>query len=371
MHQTVHLRGTVEESPQLANTYFSVLRQGSAGRNSYLGKPADQLPPNWLGQMHLKPLVRPSSLLPPRLDAPAKLTRCLPETVSWVPTQRGSEPQHLLVGASVVWLHSGMKRAQFWIGLWLLALGGMLMCGCTTVPVTGRTQFNFLSPQQEMELGLTAFNQMKKEVPISKDPQLNALVTKVGKRIAAVAQADLPGAQWEFVVFESKEANAFCLPGGKVGVYTGILPITKDEEGLAVVLAHEVAHAAARHGGERMSQAIVLHGLGEQVGAFSARDPRWQAVANTAYGIGSQLLVALPHSRLTESEADHIGLIYMARAGYNPEAAIAFWERFAEYNRKAGGATPWWLRTHPLDEKRIERLRAWMPEAKAQYRPAQ
>lgn len=279
--------------------------------------------------------------------------------------------QHLLVVSLGLWLDTAMMLARRLLGFLGLALAAVLISGCSTVPVTGRTQFNILSPQQEMELGFSAFNQMKKEVPISKDPQLNALVTKVGKRIAAVAQADLPGAQWEFVVFESKEANAFCLPGGKVGVYTGILPITKDEEGLAVVLAHEVAHAAARHGGERMSQAIVLQGLGDQIGAFSARDPRWQAVANTAYGLGSQLLVALPHSRMTESEADHIGLIYMARAGYNPEAAIAFWERFAEYNRKAGGATPWWLRTHPLDEKRIERLRAWMPEAKAQYRPAQ
>lgn len=264
-----------------------------------------------------------------------------------------------------------MMRARRLVGWLPVVLGGLVLSGCSTVPVTGRTQFNILSPQQEMELGLSAFDQMKKQVPLCKDPQINALVTKVGKRIAAVAQADLPGAQWEFVVFESKEANAFCLPGGKVGVYTGILPITKDEEGLAVVLAHEVAHAAARHGGERLSQAMLLQGLGDQIGAFSARDPKWQAVANTAYGLGSQLLVALPHSRLTESEADHIGLIYMARAGYNPEAAIAFWERFAEYNRKAGGATPWWLRTHPLDEKRIERLRAWMPEAKAQYRPAQ
>jgi predicted Zn-dependent protease len=119
----------------------------------------------------------------------------------------------------------------------------LLLAGCTTVPVTGRRQFNFMPEGQEMQLGLTEFEKMKKDVPISKDPRLNAMVRRVGERIAKVAGPDMPNAQWEFVVFESKEANAFCLPGGKVGVYTGILPITKDDAGLATVMGHEVAHA--------------------------------------------------------------------------------------------------------------------------------
>lgn len=245
----------------------------------------------------------------------------------------------------------------------------LLAIGCNTVPVTGRQQFNILTSGQETELGLSSFSQMKKDVPVSRNPQANELVTRVGKRIAAVAQADLPGAQWEFVVFESPEANAFCLPGGKVGVYTGILPITKDEAGLATVLGHEIAHAAARHGGARMTQAMALQLGGTAVEKYSSQSPKWQAIAQTSYGAISQVGVALPYSRMTESEADHIGLVYMARAGYDPQAAVAFWQRFAEFNQKAGSQTPWFLRTHPMDEQRIQRLQSWMPEAKAQQRP--
>src|SRR5258706_5354226 len=157
----------------------------------------------------------------------------------------------------------------------LIGLLAVVLSGCDTVPVTGRSQFNIMSTDQEMQLGLTSFDQLKKDTPISKDPAANALVQKVGHRIAAVADKDMPGAQWEFVVFESKEANAFCLPGGKVGVYTGILPITKDESGLATVIGHEVAHAVARHGGERMSEAMVLQTGGQVIGAsLSKSDPQ-------------------------------------------------------------------------------------------------
>src|SRR6185436_5501499 len=206
---------------------------------------------------------------------------------------------------------------------------------------------------------------MKQETPVSKDPQANAMVQKVGRRIAAVS--GLTNAQWEFVVFESKEANAFCLPGGKVGVYTGILPITKDEAGLATVIGHEVAHAVARHGGERMTTALGIQGVGQVLGSATA-ESKWHNAATQVYGLGSQLSVALPHSRLQESEADHIGILYMARAGYNPEAAVSFWERFGEYNRQSGSGTPWFLRTHPVDETRVKQLKGWLPEAKQQYR---
>src|SRR5437667_2153490 len=150
-----------------------------------------------------------------------------------------------------------MKRIRivplFWPGIAALAL---ILASCATVPETGRHQLRLVSAGEEMQLGLTSFDKMKQEVPISRDPEANALVQRVGKRIAAVAAPDLPGAQWEFVVFDSPEANAFCLPGGKVGVYKGILPITQTEAGLATVLGHEVAHAAAHHGAERMSEAV-------------------------------------------------------------------------------------------------------------------
>ena len=239
-----------------------------------------------------------------------------------------------------------------------------LMAGCVTNPETGRRQLLLVSEGEMSQLGLSSFNQMKKEVPISKEPRANEMVQRVGKRIAAAV--NLPGAQWEFVVFESKEANAFCLPGGKVGVYTGILPVTKDEAGLATVIGHEIAHAVARHGGERMSQAMVIQTGGSLLGAGLANtDPRWQAVAQLAYGVGTKVGAELPHSRAQESEADHIGLIYMTRAGYAPEAAVDFWKRFGEFNKQHGSDTPGFLRTHPLDEVRVKQLEGWIPEAKA------
>lgn len=251
----------------------------------------------------------------------------------------------------------------------LVCLGLAWMFGCVTAPETGRKQLVLIGGAQELQLGLQAFDQMKHEVPISKDARTKALVEKVGRRIAAVA--DLPGAEWEFVVFESADANAFCLPGGKVGVYTGILPITRDEAGLATVIGHEVAHAAAHHGAERMSRAMVTQGLGEVASAYlGGKDPRYQAAFGSLYGIGTQLGETLPHSRKQESEADQIGLIWMAKAGYNPETAVGFWQRFAEYNQRQGSQTPLFLRTHPLDEQRIANLKQWMPQAKAAYRPA-
>ncbi len=264
------------------------------------------------------------------------------------------------------WYADGMKRLR------QIVAAGLVACfavGCATVPETGRKQFNLISAQQEMQLGYSAFEQMKQEVPVSRDPEANALVNRVGQRISAVA--DLPNAQWEFVVFESEEANAFCLPGGKVGIYTGILPITKTEAGLATVMGHEVAHAVARHGAERMSEALLIQAgaVGLAVG-LGDEDPETLGLAMAAYGAGATLGIALPHSRKHESEADYIGLKYMARAGYDPEEAVAFWERFAAYNKEKGGQGLWFLRTHPLDETRIQRIRSWVPEARQEYRPA-
>ncbi len=244
-----------------------------------------------------------------------------------------------------------------------------IVAGCTTVSETGRKQFNFMSPGQEMQLGFSEFEKMKRSVPISTNAAAVALVQKVGKRVAAVA--DLPNAQWEFVVFESKEANAFCLPGGKVGVYTGILPITKDEAGLATVIGHEVAHAVARHGGERMSVAMGVQTAGAVAGALigNSKYANYGPAFTQVYGVGSQLGASLPHSRMQETEADEMGLTYMARAGYDPEAAVGFWQRFGEFNRSAGGNTAWFLRTHPTDEQRIQNLKSLMPKAKGQFRP--
>jgi predicted Zn-dependent protease len=254
-----------------------------------------------------------------------------------------------------------------------LLLMALFISGCSTVPVTGRSQLSLVSAGQEMELGLSSFEELKKETPVSRDAAANALVQRVGKRIAGVAGKDMPNAQWEFVVFDSKEANAFCLPGGKVGVYAGILPVTKDEAGLATVIGHEVAHAVARHGAERMSEAMITQTGGQLLGStLSATDPRWQQLTMLAYGAGAKLGRELPHSRAQESEADHIGLIYMARAGYDPKEAIAFWQRFSDYNKQQGGGESSFfskfLSTHPVDTVRIEQLREWQPEAQAEFR---
>ena len=251
-----------------------------------------------------------------------------------------------------------------------VALLGLLLVslsGCSTVPVTGRRSLNLVSEGQEMQLGLSSFDQLKKETPINRDPAINDLVQRVGKRIASVATKDMPNAQWEFVVFESKEANAFCLPGGKVGVYTGLLPVTQDEAGLATVIGHEVAHAVARHGAERMSEAMVMQTGGQVIGAAMA-ESQYQSAAMVAYGLGAKVGRELPHSRKQELEADNIGLTYMARAGYDPEAAIGFWQRFSDYNKQQGGTQPMsFLSTHPVDDVRIKQLRDLLPRAKQEF----
>lgn len=260
-----------------------------------------------------------------------------------------------------------MKDKRVWVlGLCFVLLA--ILVACTTTPISGRRQLNFIGADQEMQLGLSAFEEIKQETPVSTDPELNALLQRVGSRVAAAASDDLPEAQWEFVLFDSEDANAFCLPGGKVGVYTGILPITQDEAGLATVIGHEVAHAAAHHSAERMSQAMAAQTGGQVLGVASAGfDPKVAALLQLAYPAAAQLGVLLPYSRLQESEADRLGLVYMARAGYDPEAAVGFWQRFSQYNQERGGGGPAFLRTHPVDEERIQDIKEWLPEAKAQF----
>jgi predicted Zn-dependent protease len=246
----------------------------------------------------------------------------------------------------------------------------IIAAACSTAPITGRRQLSLVSGQQEAQLGLTTFDQMKKDTPVSKDPTANAMLQRVGKKIAAAAAKDLPDAQWEFVVFDSKEMNAFCLPGGKIGVYSGILPVVKDDAGLATVLGHEVAHAAAHHGGERMSQEMAAQGVGEfsQLALSSTKYSSYAGAFSSLYPGAAQVLVLLPFSRKQESEADRIGLHYMARAGYNPEAAVSFWERFSA---ATGGkdTTPTFLRTHPVDAQRIADIKKYLFEAKQEYHP--
>jgi predicted Zn-dependent protease len=243
-------------------------------------------------------------------------------------------------------------------------LAGALLVGflaaCATVPYTNRHQFNIISDDDESKMGLQAYDDVKKKNKISHDPQVNAVVERVGKRIAAAAEK--PEYQWEFVVIDDpKTVNAFCLPGGKIAVYTGILPLTKDDNGLAVVLGHEVSHALAHHGAERISDqtlmslplAVLLDGKSEEA----------QTLIQSAFGIG----VALPFGRKQESEADHIGLILMAKAGYDPKHAVDFWKRMAQ--EMQGKAPPAFLSDHPSDDQRIAKIQEELPEARQYYHP--
>jgi predicted Zn-dependent protease len=250
--------------------------------------------------------------------------------------------------------------------LLLLVLG--VVAACQTVPITGRSQLQLLSAAQESQMGVQAYQQILKKSKVSTDPTRNALVTRVGSRIAAASGH--PEYQWEYRVIEDdKQANAFALPGGKVAVYTGILPITRDEAGLAAVLGHEIAHVIARHGGERVSQQLLVNvGLEATMAALSRGNPATVQVVGSLLGAGAAVGVLLPWSRTQESEADHIGLILMAKAGYDPRAARDLWIRMAEAS-KGRGRPPEFLSTHLSEETRIRQIEAWLPEALQYYRP--
>jgi predicted Zn-dependent protease len=249
----------------------------------------------------------------------------------------------------------------------LALLYALLLAGCQSVPLTGRSQLQMISEGAEMSLGLSAYQDVLRKEKVSHDPALNELVTRVGSRIAEATGKT--GYKWEFRVIDNdKLANAFCLPGGKVAVYTGILPVTRDEAGLAAVIGHEVAHAVARHGGERMSQQLLLEGGITLATAVSVKDERKADLYATLLGVGATFGILLPYSRLHESEADRLGLIYMAKAGYDPRAARDFWARMAAHDSKKG-KPPEWLSSHPADDKRIRQIEQWLPEALSYYRP--
>ncbi len=263
----------------------------------------------------------------------------------------------------------------------LLTMGSVgtlatVMSGCVRAPGTARDQFIYISEEKEMAMGVGAYRELLRKAPVSDDPELNELVNRVGNRIAAVAKK--PEYQWEFAIIrDDRTINAFALPGGKVAVFTGILKITKNENGLATVIGHEVAHALQRHGAERYSRSI-LETIG-QVGALAAGAaagrPDAAIAAMSAYGVG----VSLPFGRKQESEADYIGLKLMAQAGYDPREAVPFWERMSGCPRqmidkvcfRSQHTIPEFLSTHPSDLARINQIEAWLPEAMKYYHATQ
>ncbi len=243
----------------------------------------------------------------------------------------------------------------------VLSAAALFLAGCYTVPETGRRSLNLISPSQELQMGATAFREIKQSEKVSTDQNLNQTVNRVGQRIAKVVGDDLPSAEWEFVVFDDEVPNAFALPGGKVGVHSGLFKVAKTDDELAVVMGHEIAHVTARHGAERMSQGVLLAAGGVALDvALRDKDSGTRNLALAAYGVGSTVGVMLPYSRLNESEADEIGLVYAARAGYDPRAAVDFWTAMQKES-EGKSKPPEWLSTHPSDATRIKKLEEMMP----------
>ena len=253
------------------------------------------------------------------------------------------------------------KRSNWSVLLLCAALVGF---SCQAVEYTGRSQVNLVSEGDEKKLGVDAYDDILKKTPLSKNQTWQAQLKRVGQRISAAAAK--PEYEWAFNVLAGKDVNAFCLPGGKVAFWEGIMPVAQDDAGVAVVMGHEVAHALARHGAERMSQSMGAQIVGQVLGAgVGMVNPAYTEAFSQAYGLGVNVAVILPWGRAQESEADQIGLILMAKAGYDPSAAVGFWERMAKV--KQGGSPPEFLSTHPSDDTRIAQIKQWLPEAVKYY----
>ena len=238
-----------------------------------------------------------------------------------------------------------------------------LLTACATTPISDRQALILIPLSQEIALGKQAYQQTLKDQKDSINTHLNQVLRSVGQRIAEVS--DMPKLEWEFRLIESEEKNAFALPGGKVAVYSGMLRICENEAGLATVLSHEIAHVIARHGAQRMSQQILLSGA--MMGAsISLKNNTQRSIIMGALGLGVLYGITLPFSRGDEGEADQIGLVYMAKAGYDPEEAIRFWKRFS-HQAKGDKGPPEWASTHPTDKTRIAGLKTYFSRAKYKY----
>ncbi len=261
--------------------------------------------------------------------------------------------------------------------LLLLLLAVILSAGCATVPVTGRRQLSFIPDYPLLSLSLNSYRELLSQVELSQDREKTAMVNRVGKRIAQATEDflretgqgdEVRNYRWKFALIQDDEViNAFCMPGGQIGVYTGMLPVARDEAGLAVVMGHEVAHAVANHGGERMSQMLLIQFGGIGLERLLEEEPQLaRALLLQAYGLGASIGYILPYSRKHELEADYIGLILTARAGYDPREAVGFWQRMRQ--QKKDGQPPEFLSTHPATDRRIEEIKEKLPAAMEYYR---
>ncbi|MEZ6056878.1 MAG: M48 family metallopeptidase [Planctomycetaceae bacterium] len=257
-------------------------------------------------------------------------------------------------------------RVAFVLMLLTVVATSGLLPGCLSAPISDRKQFVITSEADEIRMGEEAYAEILATETRSTNTEYQQLVEKVGRRIAAVSGR--PDFRWEFQVLQSEEMNAFCLPGGKVAIYEGIIPLCVNEAGLAVVMSHEIAHALARHGGERMSQQAVAQTTGGLLnGITKDKSQQTQERVSQAYGAIAEYGVLLPYSRTHETEADSIGLTLMARAGYDPSEAPKFWTRFSEVS---GPKQPEFMSTHPSDHRRSEHLSELLPQAMLIYEAA-
>jgi predicted Zn-dependent protease len=266
-----------------------------------------------------------------------------------------------------------MKKSK--TRLFAFFITSLLLLSCSLVPLTGRRQLSLVSDADMLSTSFVQYDQFMKENQMSANTAQSSMVKGIGRRIQNAVTTyfaqnnlsrELNGFAWEFNLVENKEVNAWCMPGGKVVVYSGILPITQNETGLAVVMGHEIAHAVAKHSNERMSQALVAQLGGQTLAAALQEKPQqtqdlWMAL----FGVGVQIGAVLPYSRLQEGEADHLGLIFMAMAGYDPNGSIEFWQRMSQ---NAGAKPPEFLSTHPTDANRIKKIKSEIPEAMKYYK---
>ncbi len=251
-----------------------------------------------------------------------------------------------------------------------------MLCACKTVPVTGRKQLNLVPNSMIQALAFSQYDSVVKvSATLSQNDERAQMVTRTGTKIQQAVEMymqqnnmskEIKNFKWEYNTINENIINAWCMPGGKVVVYTGLLPVTQNETALAVVMGHEIAHAIARHGNERMSTGLLMS-LGGLVleEALKEKKQETQLLFLGLYMVGSKLAIELPNSRMQESEADKLGLIFMSMAGYNPDEAVPFWQRMAAENK--GNKLPQFLSTHPSDETRIKKLTELIPGIKAQY----
>lgn len=263
-----------------------------------------------------------------------------------------------------------MKRKIFYLFSILLVL-----LSCQTVPITGRQQLSLIPSESILNMSYQSYKDYLSKNKVIDNTEEAQMVKRVGKRIQNAVeqyfrehnmQKQLEGYNWEFNLIDDKTINAWCMPGGKVAVYQGILPVAQNEAGLAVVMGHEISHAVAKHGDERMSQGLITQMGGMLLSEALASKPKETAnLFMTAYGLGAQVGFLLPYSRVHESEADRLGLIFMAMAGYDPHEAVDFWKRMSKV--KQGQSPPEFLSTHPADTTRIKNLEKLLPEAMTFY----